>query len=261
VQLSRNARAGEIDVALNIDSTTPAALKLAGDGGALRNAVHSTTPPGAVSMVGGTASIFADVSSSINKDLRVIYPVAALLIVLILVVMLRSLVAPVYLLAAVGLEFAGTLGATVLVFQHAGGQAGVAFTLPLVLFLFVVAIGTDYNMLMSERLREEFANGATPRQAVANAVRLAAPPITAAGLVLATSFGTLMLYDDHPTKEIGFGLAVGIVFASFVVSTLLVPALTALVGKRAWWPGQIARDRSQKPREPRPTLKPAVDTK
>jgi RND superfamily putative drug exporter len=261
VQLSRDARAGEIDVALNIDSTTPAALKLAGDGGALRNAVHSTTPAGTVSMVGGTASIFADVSNSINKDLRVIYPVAALLIVLILVVMLRSVVAPLYLLAAVGLEFAGTLGATVLVFQHAGGQAGVAFTLPLVLFLFVVAIGTDYNMLMSERLREEFANGATARQAVANAVRLAAPPITAAGLVLATSFGTLMLYDDSPTKEIGFGLAVGIVFASFVVSTLLVPALTALVGKRAWWPGEIARDRAEKPREPRPTLKPVVDTK
>ena len=71
--------------------------------------------------------------------------------------MLRSVVAPLYLLAAVGLEFAGTLGAAVVVFQHAGGQPGVAFTLPLVLFLFVVAIGTDYNMLMSDRLREEFA--------------------------------------------------------------------------------------------------------
>jgi putative drug exporter of the RND superfamily len=69
-----------------------------------------------------------------------------------------------YLLAAVGLEFAGTLGAAVVVFQHVGGQPGVAFTLPLVLFLFVVAIGTDYNMLMSDRLSEEFASGATPRK-------------------------------------------------------------------------------------------------
>jgi RND superfamily putative drug exporter len=260
VRLSRDARAGEIDVALDMDSTTPAALKLAGNGGALRDAVHGTTPAGSVSMVGGTASVFADVSSSINKDLRLIYPVAALLIVLILVVMLRSVVAPAYLLAAVGLEFAATLGATVLVFQHAAGQPGVAFTLPLVLFLFVVAIGTDYNMLMSDRLREEFAAGATP-QAVANAVRLAAPPITAAGLVLATSFGTLMLYDDHSTKEVGFGLAIGIMFASLVVSTLLVPALTALIGRRAWWPGQVAGDPADKPREPQATLRPVVDAK
>jgi RND superfamily putative drug exporter len=116
-------------------------------------------------------------------------------------------------------------------------------------------------MLMSDRLREEFAAGATPRQAVANAVRLAAPPITAAGLVLATSFGTLMLYDDHSTKEVGFGLAIGIMFASLVVSTLLVPALTALIGRRAWWPGQVAGDPADKPREPQATLRPVVDAK
>ena len=173
-RLLPSARAAEIDVALNIDSTTVAALKLAGHGGALRNAVHASTPAHATAMLGGTGAVYADVSSSINKDLRLIFPVAAILILLILLVMLRSAVAPLYLLAAVGLEFAGTLGAAVVVFQHAGGQPGVAFTLPLVLFLFVVAIGTDYNMLMSDRLREEFASGATPRQAVAAAT--ATPP-------------------------------------------------------------------------------------
>jgi RND superfamily putative drug exporter len=207
-------------------------------------------------MVGGTASVYADVSNSIDKDLRLIFPIAAILILLILVAMLRSVVAPLYLLAAVGLEFAGTLGAAVLVFQHAAGQPGVAFTLPLVLFLFVVAIGTDYNMLISDRLREEFATGATPRQAVAAAIRHAAPPIMAAGLVLATSFGSLMIYDDHATQQTGFGMAIGIMFASFVVSTLLVPALTALIGPRAWWPSDIAHEPGNKLREPRPTLTP-----
>jgi putative drug exporter of the RND superfamily len=97
--------------------------------------------------------------------------------------------------------------------QHAGGQPGVAFTLPVVLFLFVVAIGTDYNMLMSNRLREEFASGVSPRQVVANAVRHAAPPIVAAGIVLATSFGSLMISDDHATQQTGFGMAIGILFA------------------------------------------------
>jgi RND superfamily putative drug exporter len=260
-QFAERGRAAEIDVALNIDSTTGAAIKLAQPSGPLRNAVHTTTPPGATAMVGGTASIYADVSNSINKDLRLIFPIAAILILLILVAMLRSVVAPLYLLAAVGLEFAGTLGAAVLVFQHAAGQPGVAFTLPLVLFLFVVAIGTDYNMLISDRLREEFATGATPRQAVAAAIRHAAPPIMAAGLVLATSFGSLMIYDDHATQQTGFGMAIGIMFASFVVSTLLVPVLTALVGKRAWWPSDIAHEPGHKPREPRPTLTPIPHSK
>lgn len=260
-QFADGRRAAEIDVALNINSTTTTAIKLAGQGGPLRDAVHSITPKGATAMVGGAASVYADVSNSINKDLRLIFPIAALLILLILVAMLRSVVAPLYLLAAVGLEFAGTLGAAVVVFQHAGGQPGLAFTLPLVLFLFVVAIGTDYNMLMSDRLREEFASGAAPRQAVAAAIRHAAPPIAAAGLVLATSFGSLMIYDDHATKQMGFGMALGIMFASFVVSTLLVPALTALAGKRAWWPSHLAQEPTRQSHHPRPTLKPVADSK
>ena len=250
-------RAADIDVALNINSTTTTAIKLAQQGGPLRDAVHSTTPHGATAMVGGAASVYADVSNSINKDLRLIFPIAAILILLILVAMLRSVVAPLYLLAAVGLEFAATLGAAVVVFQHAGGQPGLAFTLPLVLFLFVVAIGTDYNMLMADRLREEFTSGADPRQAVAAAIRHAAPPIAAAGLVLATSFGSLMIYDDHATKQMGFGMALGILFA-FVVSTLLVPAVTALIGNRAWWPSETAREPSRTHREPQPTLTPVA---
>jgi RND superfamily putative drug exporter len=260
VQLAPGGKAAEIDVALNIDSTTGTALKLAGQDGPIRNAVHATTPAGAVAMVGGTGSVYADVSSSISKDLRLIFPIAAGLILLILFAMLRSGVAPLYLLLAVGLEFAATLGASVVVFQHAAGQPGVAFTLPLVLFLFVVAIGTDYNMLMSARLREGFEAGLSARQAIANAIRHAAPPITAAGLVLATSFGSLMIYDDYGTKETGFGMAIGILFASFVVSTLLVPALTALIGKRAWWPSEIARDPAPKQREPLRELRPIADS-
>jgi RND superfamily putative drug exporter len=255
-RLASGGRAAEIDVALNIDSTTGAALKLAGQGGPIRTAVHATTPPGAVAMVGGTASVYADVSSSISNDLRLIFPIAAGLILLILIATLRSVVAPLYLLAAVGLEFAAALGATVLVFQHAAGQPGIAFTLPLVLFLFVVAIGTDYNMLISARLREEFEAGLPARQAVASAIRHAAPPITAAGLVLATAFGTLMIYDDHATQQTGFGMAIGILFASFVVSTLLVPALTALIGKRSWWPSKLAEDSAPSQLEPLKELRP-----
>ncbi len=113
-----------------------------------------------------------------------------------------------------------------------------AFTLPLVLFLFVVALGTDYNILMTARLREELLSGRPVREAVADAVRHVAPAIAAAGLVLASSFATLMLEADEGARQMGFAMAAGILLASLVVSSVLVPALTALVGRRAFSPAR-----------------------
>ena len=206
--------------------------------GPIRRVAREAAPEGATAMVGGTSAIFADVSDSVERDMRMIFPIAAGLILLILVFTLRSLVAPLYLLAAVALEFAATLGASVLVVQELGGQAGVAFTLPLVLFLFVVALGTDYNILMTARLREEMLAGKPVRRAVADAVRHVAPAVGAAGLVLASSFGTLMLESNESSREMGFAMAFGILLAALVVSSILVPALTALAGQRAWWPSR-----------------------
>jgi len=201
----------------------------------LRDAAHSAAPAGATTMVGGTAAISADVSDAVNRDMQLILPVAAGLILLILVATLRSAIAPFYLLAAVVLEFAATLGAAVLVFQVLGGATGVAFILPLTLFLFVVALGTDYNILMTARLREEMLAGRSVREAVVEAVRHVAPAVGAAGLVLASSFGTLLLESGEGTQQQGFAMAFGIMLASLIVSSVLVPALTALAGQRAWW--------------------------
>jgi RND superfamily putative drug exporter len=197
--------------------------------GPLRHAAHTATPAGTTAMVGGSASVYADMSDSVNRDMHLIFPVAAGLILLILVVTVRSVVAPLYLLLAVVLEFAATLGASELVFQQIGDAAGLAFMLPLVMFLFVVALGTDYNILMTARLREEMLAGKTVREAVAEAVRHVAPAVSAAGLVLASSFGTLMLEADETSRQEGFAMAFGILVASLIVSTILVPALTALV--------------------------------
>jgi RND superfamily putative drug exporter len=233
--ISRDGRAADIELALNYDSTTRRAMDTAR--GPLRQAAHDSAPKGTSALVGGTAAIYSDIAQSINHDLKVIFPLAAMLILIILVVLLRSVVAPVYLLVAVALEFASTLGAATLLFQHGLGQPGVAFTMPLVLFLFVVALGTDYNILMSSRLREEERKGTPVRDAVAAAFSRAAPAIGAAGLILASSFGTLAIYQDQGTKQMGFAMATGILIASFVVSSLLVPAIAALVGRRAWWPG------------------------
>lgn len=238
-RLNADRRAAQLPVVLRYDSATERATRLAG--GPLRDAAHAAAPAGTQAMVAGTAAIVSDVGDSVKHDLRLIFPVAAGLILLVLIALLRAIVAPLYLLAAVGLEFAATLGATVWVFQGAAGEPGLVFTIPLVVFLFVTALGTDYNMLASARQREELGAGRAVRDAVSTAVRHTAPAIGAAGAVLAASFGTLMTDPDESSKQTGFAMALGILLAAFVVSTLLVPSLTAVIGRRAWWPGNRRR--------------------
>jgi putative drug exporter of the RND superfamily len=205
--------------------------------GALRDALHRAAPQGTTAVVGGTTAIFADINTANNRDLSVILPVAALLIGLILALLLRSVVAPVYLVIAVLLNFAATLGATVYVFQGLQDQPGVTFQLPIILYLFVVAIGTDYNILMIARLREEAREGRQPRDAAAIGVEHAGPTVGAAGLILAGTFAVLMLAPISFLQQMGFAVALGIVLSAFVMSMFFVPALTALLGHTAWWPG------------------------
>ncbi len=205
--------------------------------GELRDTLHAAAPPGTRAVVGGTTAIFADINSANNRDLSVILPVAAVLIALILALLLRSLVAPIYLVIAVLLNFAATLGATVYVFQGLQDKPGVTFQLPIILYLFVVAIGTDYNILMIARLREEAREGKEPREAAAIGVEHAGPTVAAAGLILAGTFGVLMLAPISFLQQMGFAVALGIVLSAFVMSMFLVPALTALIGHKAWWPG------------------------
>ncbi len=242
--LAADGRGARIDVALEEESGSEAGMAIAR--GPLRETARRAAPEGASALVAGNAAVFADVSDAVDRDLRLVFPLAAALIGLILVAVLRSGAAPAFLLVAVALEFAATLGASTLVFQVLGGAHGIAFTLPLVLFLFVVALGTDYNILMSARLREEMLAGRPPREAVAEAVRRVAPAIAAAGLVLATSFGTLMLEADAAARQMGFAMAFGILLASLVVSSVLVPAVTALAGRAAWWPSRTRRPRRRR---------------
>ncbi|MET8150291.1 MMPL family transporter [Actinoplanes sp. NPDC049668] len=220
---------------LNVNPASNEAITLVHDH--LRDDLHAAAPPGTRVLVGGTTSIYADINSANNRDLSVILPFAALLIAIILALLLRSVVAPIYLVLAVLLNFAATLGAAIYLFQGAAGKPGVTFQLPIVLYLFVLAIGTDYNILMIARLREEARAGNEPRPAAALAVRHAGPSIAAAGLILAGTFAVLALAPVSFLQQIGFSVAVGIMLSAFVMSMFLVPALTALLGHAAWWPG------------------------
>lgn len=232
--LSGDGRAARIDLFLTPDPHGQEARDLVS--GPVREAVRTHAPLGSQAHVGGTAAIFADIATAVDEDLKLVFPVAAALIALILLVLLRSLLAPLVLMLAVGLGFAATLGASTLVFQHALDRPGVDFTLPLVLFLFVVALGTDYNILMSDRIREEMERPGPAREAVGRAVRHTAPAIATAGLVLAASFGSLAVNPAPSTQQIGFATALGILLSAFVLSIVLVPALAALLGRSTWWP-------------------------
>ena len=207
----------------------------------LRPAAHAAAPAGTYALVGGITAVFADIQQALNRDYAVVFPVAAVIILLILGLLLRSVVAPWYLMVSVGLGFAATLGATVLVFQTLAGQAGLVFILPMYMYLFVVALGTDYNILMISRLREEAREGLPPREAAAKALAHAGPAIGAAGLILAGTFASLTLAGEQVLTQVGFAVACGISIAAFVMAMFFAPSLTALMGRHAWWPGHSDR--------------------
>jgi RND superfamily putative drug exporter len=205
--------------------------------GPLRDAAHAAAPAGTTALVGGITSVFVDIQAAVDHDYAVVFPVAAVLIMLILALLLRSLVAPWYLMISVGVGYLATLGATVLIFQHFRGEPGLIFLLPVIMYLFVVALGTDYNILMVARLREEAREGLNPHEAAAMAIRHAGPTIAAAGLILAGTFASLMLAGNSLLTQMGFAISAGIAIVAFVMALFLTPALTAVIGHAAWWPG------------------------
>ncbi|MGW2424540.1 MMPL family transporter [Streptomyces sp. NPDC001709] len=233
--LSGDGRVAQYSVVLDDKPTGEKAIELVS--GPLRDAAHRTAPAGSKALVGGTTAVLADIEHAVDHDYKVVFPAAGVAIMLILGLLLRSVVAPVYLMVSVALGFGATLGATVWLFQNSQGKNGLLFTLPVIVYLFVVAIGTDYNILMVARLREEIEQGRTPREAAARAVARCVPTIGAASVILAGTFGVLMLAENSMLQQMGFAVAFGILLSAFVMAMLLVPALTTLLGRRAWWPG------------------------
>jgi RND superfamily putative drug exporter len=236
---SKDGATAEFSVFLTQDPESTSAVNLVKN--QLRPAAHAAAPAGTFALVGGTTAVFADIQQALNRDYSVVFPVAALIILLILGLLLRSLVAPWYLMVSVGLGFAATLGATVLVFQNLAGQAGLVFILPMYMYLFVVALGTDYNILMIARLREQMREGMSPRDAAAHALAHAGPAIASAGLILAGTFASLTLAGNQVLTQVGFAVSCGIALAAFVMAMFFAPSLTALIGRRAWWPGHADR--------------------
>ena len=174
-------------------------------------------------------------------DLLRIIPIVMLVLGILLGIVLRSLVAPLYLVASVALSYLASLGFAVLVFVVIGGQDGINFVLPFFMFIFIMALGQDYNILVMTRIREE-AHFAPIKTAVRHAVEATGTTVTSAGVILAGTFGVLTATGDTQIVEIGVGLAAGILLDTFFVRTLLVPSVVVLLGRWNWWPSHLSHE-------------------
>ena len=189
-------------------------------------------------LVGGQTAIGYDIDQSSKRDNRVIIPIVLVLIAIILGLLLRSIFAAGLLLATVVLSFAATLGVCALVFEHVFGFAGTDASFPLFAFVFLVALGIDYNIFLMTRVREESLRIGT-RAGVIKGLTVTGGVITSAGIVLAATFGVLGVLPLVFLAELGFAVAFGVLLDTIVVRSLLVPALVRVIGPKIWWPSKL----------------------
>jgi RND superfamily putative drug exporter len=203
-------------------------------------AVATLTGAQAQGIAGQDASAY-DILSASNASLETVVPVVLVLILALLGALLRSAIAPWYLALTVGLSYLASLGFAMIVFVHLGGDGGLVFVLPLLMFVFSMALGEDYNILVMIRIREEAAVRPSLRDAITHAVGITGGTVTSAGTILAGTFAVLGLVGGNSqAQQLGFAIAFGVVLDTFFVRTLLVPSIALLLGRWNWWPSTVA---------------------
>jgi RND superfamily putative drug exporter len=191
-------------------------------------------------LVGGTTAVFYDTDVAARHDNRTVIPVVLLLITLILGLLLRSIVSAVLLLGTVVLSYFATLGVCALVFNHVFGFAGGDASFPLFAFIFLVALGIDYNIFLMTRVREESGKLGT-RKGVIKGLTVTGSVITSAGIVLAATFGVLGILPLVFLAQLGFAVAFGVLLDTIIVRSILVPALVHEIGPKVWWPSKLSK--------------------
>ncbi|MGL4305123.1 MAG: MMPL family transporter [Mycobacteriaceae bacterium] len=197
------------------------------------------TIEGAEAKVGGNSALNLDIQTASVRDRNLIIPVVLLVIFIVLALLLRSLLAPLLLIATVVLSFAATLGVSGLVFEHLLGFAGADQSFPLFAFVFLVALGIDYNIFLMTRVREETLQHGT-REGITRGLAVTGGVITSAGVVLAATFAVLGVVPLVFLAELGFAVAFGVLLDTIIVRSILVPALAHDIGKKIWWPSALA---------------------
>jgi RND superfamily putative drug exporter len=225
------------DVVLSADPYSQAAFGLIPK---LREVVHEAGGEGA--LVGGPSAEEYDVRQSVQRDTALILPLILLVVLAILCGLLRALVAPLLLIATVIVSFASALGVGAVLFEQVLGYPGIEPSLPLFAFVFLVALGIDYNIFLMARVREEARRHGTA-EGMRRGLAVTGAVITSAGIVLAGTFCVLVVLPLYALTEIGFTIAFGVLLDTLLVRSVLVPALVLDAGPRVWWPSALARRR------------------
>ncbi|MFC1410301.1 MMPL family transporter [Streptacidiphilus sp. N1-12] len=204
----------------------------------VRTAEHAV--PGAQALVGGNTAVQLDTERASRHDSFVIIPIVLLVVLLILALLLRAVVAPLLLIATVVLSYASALGISSLAFTHLFHFEGEDSSFPLFVFVFLVALGIDYNIFLMTRVREESAHRGTRGGALAG-LAATGGVITSAGLILASTFGVLGTLPVVGFAEIGFAVCLGVLLDTLVVRSILVTALTMDIDRHLWWPSALSK--------------------
>ena len=226
-------------VILNLTlSRAPDSVEAGNDVPEIRRIAKSVDPS---ALVGGTSAVYFDVRTANAEDNRTIIPIVLLVITLILGLLLRSILSAVLLLGTVVLSYFATLGVCALVFNHIFGFPGGDNSFPLFAFIFLVALGIDYNIFLMTRVREESLKIGT-RAGVIKGLTVTGAVITSAGIVLAATFAVLGLLPLVPLAQLGFAVAFGVLLDTIIVRSILVPALVHEIGPKVWWPSKLAKE-------------------
>jgi RND superfamily putative drug exporter len=236
--ISEDEKAARLYVVLSAYPQSDAALSTVTEAReVIKDSTQGTSLEGAEVVIGGTSAELTDVRQILDDDFNRVLIVVIVAILIVLIILLRSLVAPLYLLATVLLSYGTTLGIVSWIFQGLLGQDGISFMIPIIVFVLLVALGSDYNIFLMSRVREE-------SQKVGNidGARLAAIAtggvITACGIILAGTFGVLVITPIRTMVQIGAAVGIGVLIDTFLVRALLVPAIASLLKKWNWWPSK-----------------------
>ncbi len=191
-------------------------------------------------LAGGDPAVQYDIAQAAHRDDLVVIPLVLAVILVVIALLLRAIVAPLVLVAATALSFGASFGLASLLWRYGLGYQGVNAQIPLYVFVFLVALGVDYNIFLSARIREESAAGGL-RPGVRRGLALTGGVITAAGLIMAGCFGAITLIPTVAVAEVGSAVVVGVLLDTLLVRTVLVPAALLTIGDRVWWPGSSAR--------------------
>jgi putative drug exporter of the RND superfamily len=198
----------------------------------LRRELASRAP---AALVGGPPAAEYDIAQAAGYDTVVIIPLVLLVILFVIAVLLRAIVAPVVLVATTALSFAASLGLSSLLWRYVLGYPGIVAQLPVYIFVFLVALGVDYNIFLSARVREESGRSGT-RQGTLRGLAVTGGVITAAGVILAATFAALAQLPSVSVTEVGTAVAIGVLLDTLLVRTVLVPAAILVVNDIIWWP-------------------------